>query len=48
MNAHGGSNMGENSMEAALLCIPEGYYCVDLSLYKVMSGTLSHVISHSL
>lgn len=26
---------GYTSVEAVLLCIPVGYYCVDLSLYKV-------------
>lgn len=26
---------GYNSLEAVLLCIPDGYHCVDLSLYKV-------------
>jgi len=26
---------GFSSLEAVLLCIPEGYHCVDLSLYKV-------------
>ncbi|XP_031391478.1 anaphase-promoting complex subunit 4 isoform X1 [Punica granatum] len=34
MNAPGSRSRGENSLEAILLCIPDGYYCVDLSLYK--------------
>ncbi|KAA8515340.1 hypothetical protein F0562_018430 [Nyssa sinensis] len=25
---------GQTSMEAVLLCVPDGYHCVDLSLYK--------------
>ncbi|XP_050367855.1 anaphase-promoting complex subunit 4 [Argentina anserina] len=33
---HNSSNINEgySSVEAVLLCIPVGYYCVDLSLYK--------------
>lgn len=27
---------GCTSLEAVLLCIPKGYHCVDLSLYKVI------------
>jgi anaphase-promoting complex subunit 4 len=26
---------GYASLEAVLLCVPAGYHCVDLSLYKV-------------
>lgn len=26
---------GYNSLEAVLLCVPDDYHCVDLSLYKV-------------
>lgn len=26
---------GNTSLEAVLLCIPQGFHCVDLSLYKV-------------
>ncbi|KAK4786986.1 hypothetical protein SAY86_010819 [Trapa natans] len=33
-NVHERINMGENSIEAVLLSVPDGYYCVDLSLYK--------------
>lgn len=28
-------NMGYTSLESVLLCVPEGYHSVDLSLYKV-------------
>lgn len=31
----GNSEKGYTSLEASLLCIPDGYNCVDLSLYKV-------------
>lgn len=31
---------GYSSLEAVLLSVPDGYYCADLSLYKVMTGTL--------
>ncbi|VFQ88994.1 unnamed protein product [Cuscuta campestris] len=30
----GNSDHGQASLEASLLCIPNGYHCVDLSLYK--------------
>lgn len=37
MHNHGQDSveMGHNSLEAVLLCAPDGYHCVDLSLYKV-------------
>lgn len=30
-----------NDLEAVLLCVPDGYHCVDLSLYKVFTSLLS-------
>lgn len=35
MNDSSSLKCGSSSLEAVLLSIPEGYQCVDLSLYKV-------------
>ena len=33
---------GYTSLEAVLLCVPDGYHCMDLSLYKVK--TLNYLV----
>lgn len=35
-----------NHLEAVLLCVPDGYHCVDLSLYKVIYMTVLFTFVH--
>lgn len=38
---------GYTSLEIVLLCVPGGYHCVDLSLYKVKTK-IYHLLSFGL